>query len=262
MNGSQTRFVSLIVVGALAFAACGGDDEAATVVSSADRSETAGTVDSVDSVDSGSPPTSADTTESEEASGDGSVEGDPDSEYCRAVRGEIEMPGEFGTLESLDFTDSEAMQEMLEDAEANLSQAVSIAPEGLRADFELVLESSMSMISQLVENGGDLSAIDASNFDDPEFEAAAERLDTYNVEVCGYDAATATMPAAVDPGTMSDTLETLLAPLQAQMNLSDEQITCLSDRMASSMTESGGTPDIGAVMNYFTDCGIDPAAGG
>jgi hypothetical protein len=259
MNGSPTRLVSLIVVGALAFAACGGDDEAATVVSSADRSETAGSVDSADSVPQ---PASVDTSASEEANGDGSVEGDPDSEYCRAVRGEIEMPGDFGTLESLDFTDSEAMQELLADAEANLSQAVSIAPASLRADFQLVLESSMSMISELVENGGDLSAIDASNFDDPEFEAAAERLDTYNVEVCGYDATTATMPAAVDPGTMSDTLETLLAPLQAQMNLSDEQITCLSDRMASSITESGGTPDIGAVMNYFTDCGIDPAAGG
>ncbi len=160
----------------------------------------------------------------------------------------------------MDFTDAEAMQEMLADAEANLAQAVNIAPESLRADFQIVLESSMSMVTELAENDGDFSALDTTSFESPEFVAAAERVDRYNVEVCGYDATTATAPA-VDPSTMTATLESMLAPLQAQMNLSDEQITCLSEKMASSMTDSEGVPDMSAVMTYFAECGIDPAGG-
>lgn len=203
----------------------------------------------------------ASATDTAAASGQGSAEGDANSEYCRAVRGEIEMPADIGALGSVDFTDSVAVQEMLADAEANLSKAVSIAPESLRADFQVVLESSMSMVSELVENGGDYSALESTSLENPEFVAAAERVDRYNVEVCGYDAATATVPA-VDPSTMTATIESMLAPLQAQLNLSDEQVTCVSEKMASSMIDAGGAPDLSAVMTFFTECGIDAAAGG
>jgi len=171
------------------------------------------------------------------------------------------MPADLGAIESLDFTDQEQVQSMLADAEANLARTVSIAPEELRADFQTVLESSMSMVAQLAENGGDFTKLDVTNFDNPEFMAAAERVEAYNADVCGYDAATATLPTEVSADTMSATLEALLAPLKAQMNLSDDQVTCLSEKMAASMTEAGSAPDISAVMTYFTDCGINPAGG-
>jgi hypothetical protein len=258
MNPTSRRLLFLIAAGALVFASCGGD-EAATVVSSADGSETEST-DAAGSSDAADSEAATDTADAAASSGEGSVEGDANSEYCRAVRGEIELPGDMNVLGGMDFKDPEAVQEMLDDADANLSQAVSIAPESLRADFQLVLESSMSMVSELAENGGDYSNIDASEFDNPEFEAAAERVDRYNVEVCGYDVTTATMPAAVGAETPAAMIEALLEPLQAELDLTDDQVTCLSEKMAASM-EGGGAPDMLGMMEYFSDCDIDPSAG-
>lgn len=251
MNGSPQRLLSLFAIGALALAACGGDDDAATVVSAAD----------------GASATSDTATSVEEASADGvsadgdAAEGDADSEYCKAVRGEIDMPADFGAMAAVDFTDAEAVEAMLAAADANLSQAVSMAPEVLRDDFQLVMETSMSMISQLAENGGDFSSLDPSTFDNPEVEAAAKRVEAYSVEVCGYDASAATIPVSSGDATSSATIEAMLAPLKAELNLTDEQVTCVSDKLSSSMEASEAELDMAGMMTAFTECGINPDGG-
>ncbi len=245
MKGSPRRLLSLLAIGALAFSACGGDDDAATVVSTAD----------------GSAENSATSAGTAAAAEGDSVVGDANSEYCKAVRGEIEMPADFAAMAGVDFTDTEAVGEMLADAEANLSRAVDIAPEELRADFQLVLESSMSMISQLAENGGDFGSLDASDFGNPEVVAAGERVEAYNLDVCGYDDTTVTTAAAVGNGTSSAAIEAMLAPLKAELNLTDEQVTCVSDKLSSSMEESGAELEMAALMAVFTECGINPSGG-
>ncbi|HUF99631.1 MAG TPA: hypothetical protein VMM60_15985 [Ilumatobacter sp.] len=262
---SLSRFLVVASAAALVLSACGSDDDNATAVDAVDTATTDASSDS--SVDNAAQTTAADATDTDtgttidSSSDDAPVSGDANSMYCRSVRGEVEMPADLDVLGNFDLSDPEAMSDMLADAQANLGETVEIAPDELKDDFRTVLEGSMTMVSEMLDAGGDISKIDASAFETPEFEAAAERVETYNVDVCGYDVTTATMPGLDDADTTATLLTQVLGPLQAQMNLSDDQVACLSDKMAESMAASGGVPAMDAVMTYLTDCGIDPSGG-
>lgn len=148
-------------------AACGDDGDGSPVP------EDAASDDRVEEVplDTGEPPV---------------FQGDPGSPFCEASRAAAERP----VLDPFEAGIEPREVELRFRALAQrFGELADVAPEPLAEDLGLLderfgelstlLESADYDFARLVEQGADVSA-----FDDPAFEAVAERLDAYQEQVC------------------------------------------------------------------------------
>jgi hypothetical protein len=173
----QVLFVVLVLTVALVAGACDGDDAGGdTTTTTASSAGDAG-----DGNGNGS--TAATTT-----TGAQQFSGDSGSAWCDRMR----AINEDDTI--LDFTDTTATE-----VEAQLERAADLydelerdVPREIEDDFDVVLDAFDKWFERAKELEFDYSAmVDdeawASAFDNPAVEAAGERLDAYDLDVCGID---------------------------------------------------------------------------
>lgn len=164
------RAVAVVAGAVVLLAACGGDDgdDGAVPADAASAEDVP--------LDTGEPPV---------------FEGDPASEFCRRSRESAERPVLDPFAPGLDAREVELRFRALAQ---RFGEFAEVAPEPLADDLELLderfgelselLESADYDFARLAEQGADVSA-----FDDPAFEAVAERLAAYQEQVCDREVA-------------------------------------------------------------------------
>jgi hypothetical protein len=231
---------------ALASGACGGDDDAAEdAPATSDAAEDAAATS--DAVDVG-----------DDSGGDGDSS---NSEWCQLARG---VESESDLLDDVDFTDPEAIEDAFQQVIGSLEDAADSAPEEIEADVELTLDGFKELFDALQAVDFDFLEIDVSLAENPEVEAASDRIEEYNERECGIerdsddtdtDTSTGDGDAGSDEGTIRDQL---LAQFTA-MGMTEDQANCLVDNIDFAEVADSGGPDTSALLDLFETCDIDLA---
>jgi hypothetical protein len=234
---------------ALASGACGGDDDAAEdAPATSDAAEDAAATS--DAADVG-----------DDSGGDGDSN---NSEWCQLARG---VESESDLLDDVDFTDPEAIEDAFQQVIDSLEDAADSAPEEIEADVELTLDGFNELFDALQAVDFDFLEIDQSFAENPEVEAASDRIEAYNERECGIerdsdvtddtdtDTSTGDGDAGSDEGTLRDQL---LAQFTA-MGMTEDQANCLVDNIDFAEVADSGSPDTSALLDLFETCDIDVA---
>ncbi len=164
------KTVVVLVLGAILLAACGGDDGGATGETSADG---------------GAPAAETGAAGGETGGTDGGEIGTIDAARCAELAQAMAAAAVAAVPQAAGGEDLSASVEQLEAFAA-------AAPEEIRSDMQTVVEGYAAIVRALEEAGYDptsgqpptaeqLAALAGASeqIDDPEFQAAAERVDTY-----------------------------------------------------------------------------------
>ena len=65
--------------------------------------------------------------------------------------------------------------------------AADVAPDEIKEDFEFMVEQSRELVAALKAVDFDFDAVDQSLFDDPETNAAGQRIEVYGESECGIE---------------------------------------------------------------------------
>jgi hypothetical protein len=235
---------ALLLVFALVVAACGGDDDTA--------GDTAVTV--------------AGTTEpatDEPATEGGEFSGDPSSAWCVAAR---DIEASTDELDALDFSDPTAVEEAFRTIVGKIEAVADDAPEEIRDDVRTSLDSFKAIDEALADVDYNFFDLDLTVLEDlnTEAEAAGDRIERYNADVCGIEPSTTDDTGdggddagddGFDPGA-GTIREQALAELLA-VGFTEDEANCIFDNFDF----SSGNPvaDPTALAAIFETCGIDPA---
>jgi hypothetical protein len=161
-----------------------------------------------------------------------------------------------------------------------MDQAVDAAPDEIEDDVRLVAGAAKGFIEVLSDADFDLFQIDPSDervalIDSDEVNAANERIEEYNREVCGIETEGSSSDSDEvlrdgspvsgnddDGGSLSDlpgegTIEERVIQELIANGMTEEEAQCLTDALGSAFTaDVDGTEDVFAV---FEECGIDMA---
>jgi hypothetical protein len=271
---SQRRWLALLIAIVLFAAAC-GDDGATTT--GADSDQDAPSDESSDGTDAdqstGVDDDMTDDDTSDDMTGD-DMTGDPGSSYCQLSLRQDQIDAEFQFLTA---TPQEIEAYFLDNRDS-LAQALSIAPAEIRGDLQTLLDAFDNQFLPVLSaaNWDVLAAGDELNAisEDPDLEAATDRLDIYSENVCeSGDDFVQTPDDAEEFLQTPDGIETLLqsefgrqALIQGfteDGEITTEQAECLVDNLdagllaALSLGQSGDGA-IGELLSVFDTCGISP----
>jgi hypothetical protein len=156
---------AVAAVAAVLFAGCGDDD------GSADDAAPTATVSDDVPLDTGEPPV---------------FRGDPDSEFCQRSRDSADRPVLDPFAPGLEPREVELRFRALAQ---RFGEFADVAPEPLTEDLDLLDERFGELAELLDAAGYDFERLaqqgaDVSAFDDPAFEAVAQRLAAYQDQVC------------------------------------------------------------------------------
>jgi hypothetical protein len=241
----------MIAALALAAGACGGDDDA-------DVSDDAAASDVTSVVDDSSPDVD---------SGDDSGGG----EWCDLAR-ELDSND---VLDDVDIEDPDAIESAFEEMIDLTQQAADSAPDEIKDDVELVVETARDLVDELRDVDFDFTALDQSVLDNPEATAAGERIDAYGERVCGIDGGStddtdvdtgddtldtetdATDASGDDSGLDGTTRDQVIAQLTG-VGLTEDQANCIVDNV-DDLEEfaSTGASDPTAFLALVETCDID-----
>jgi len=165
---------------------------------------------------------------------------------------------------------------------ATLERAITIAPDQIRADLEVIAVQLDLVMVVFAENNWDVfaAAADARALEPPAALAASDRIDAFDEEVCGLSpdsfaeagpADDEINPFAENPEAFAAMLESefgrqqMIDVLSADSTMNAQQATCLIDRLTSDMlfalAFSGAEPSasqLGDLIAVFDECGISP----
>ncbi|MGH9133917.1 MAG: hypothetical protein ACRDZZ_08285 [Ilumatobacteraceae bacterium] len=233
----------LVAALALVGAACGGDDDAST--DDAAESDSGDTGDNGDGGDDG-------------GSGGG--------EFCDLARGVEE--GE-DLLEGVDFSDPDAIEDAYRTMIDRINDASDSAPDEIRDDIELVIDRSEAVFEALEDADFNILDVDQSVLEDPEAEAASERIDAYLDNECGITTDSDDSDDTDDSDDSGDTGDTgdtgdvegtirdqLLTQFTA-MGMTEDQANCLVDNIDFAEVAEGNVDDPTAFFELFETCDID-----
>jgi hypothetical protein len=272
---SQRRWLALLIAIVLATTTGADSDQDAPSGDSSD-----GTDDDQDDGDTSDGMTDDDTSDdmtdddtSDDMTGD-DMTGDPGSSYCQLSLRQDQIDAEFQFLTA---TPQEIEAYFLDNRDS-LAQALSIAPAEIRGDLQTLLDAFDNQFLPVLSAanwdflaaGDELSAIS----EDPDLEAATDRLDIYSENVCeSGDDFVQTPDDAEEFLQTPDGIETLLqsefgrqALIQGfteDGEITTEQAECLVDNLdagllaALSLGQSGDGA-IGELLSVFDTCGISP----
>lgn len=158
--------LSLVVAGA----ACGDDKKSSSSKKSTEKSEK--------STEEASSPKEK---EGESPKSDDKFSGKGSGNYCKLAK----QMEEVGSQEAVT---PENVLEQIDKVDEVLDAAMKVVPDEIKTDFSYLADATRTFAKVMKDAGGDfskLTASDAASFTSPEFEAAADRIDKYNKEVCG-----------------------------------------------------------------------------
>lgn len=183
----RTTLLAALVAGALTLAACGGDDSGATVAGD-------GAATTMAAATTAAPTTAAAAADTSTTAVDADFSGSDSDELCTFARDIEDRTQDTDLFGSTDPVQAEKdWNELLEVMET----AESIAPPEIQGDFGILRDGFASIVELLRDYDYDFLAVMQAGeadpaelerlavFDDPEYQAAAERIDVYFDEVCG-----------------------------------------------------------------------------
>ena len=234
MSRSWSKLWIVFVALALVAAACGGDENEADAQAGGDQ------LASTDADTGG-----AGQTDDGAASGS-SASGDPDSEWCRAVRSAADGEASPLDLDLLGLTPEELEARFTENV-ALIEEWEATAPPEIEADVTAMADAFRTLVSladaaewDLLVMGTDPAFLEA--FDVGELGPAADRIDAYSRDVCGVDlgvsdvdglgggtSSTPSVPAVGADGDLADQVMGLFG-LSADV-LAPDQVDCLNEQL-------------------------------
>ena len=258
-NSKLLRLIAAVVAALFFLAACGGggsDDSADSDTSSTGDSD-GGASDDAGSGDSDS--TGSDDSDSDASSDD--MSGSAASSWCDGAR-EISELADAIDAENLGMiaTLERQMRELLPMQIALASQA----PDEIAADVELFVDGLVQMQQTLEEadyNILDVNEEDMAVLDSPELNAASDRIEQYNEQVCGIDPDSGSdsdpsvgiTDADIEAMLDSQQRDQILAPF-IEMGLTEDQAVCVVRSVFSSGIAT--TPTNPEFLSTLEDCGL------
>ena len=184
-------------------------------------------------------------------------EGDADSDWCVAAR-DVEAASD--RFEVIGFGDPEQVEETMGEMLELFEFAKPFAPSELAADVEISFEAFQDVAAALRAADYDFINADLSGLDDLDgsIEAANDRIEQYNVQVCGFDPAGLDDVDAGDDGPGFDPAagtirEQVIAELVSQ-GFTAAEAECLFDKIDFDDPELFA--DTEALIALFSECGI------
>ncbi len=271
---SRSNLLAILFALVFVVAACGGDDDddaadETTTTASADDGSDGGDETTTTEAETTTTVEETTTTEAEP------VDVDPNSgvgtDYCNASLRQDELVRDWviGDPESTEQYFTEVLE---------LAKSVD-PPDEIAADFAVLIDNFEQIIPVLEDAGWNLLAVDENDpiLNDPEANAASERIDAFDQAFCGDSGADDT------PVIDTDDLESLLddpelvEEFQASFGgaLTEEQITCFVQNLEDDTfqallqfgTDGGDVSDfdpavLQEVFGVFTTCEIPLSAFG
>ena len=224
---------------ALAGAACGGDDDSTAT------DDASATSDAADNGDD---------------SGD---EGDSNSsDWCDLSR---EMDSDTSLFDTMDINDPESVEDAYNQVIGAIEDAADETPDEIKDDVEIVLERIKTGFEALKDADFNLLEVDQAAFEDPEADAASDRIDAYNERECGIEsdgAETSTTDDVTDDtgdavlsgeGTVKDEL---IRQFTA-MGMTEDQANCMVDNLDMDEVVANGANDPSMFLDLFETCDIE-----
>jgi hypothetical protein len=180
-------------------------------------------------------------------------EGDADSDWCVAAR-DVEAASD--RFEVVGFGDPEQVESTMGELLEQFEFAKQYAPPELAADLEVSFSAFQDVAAALRAADYDFINADLSGLQDLDgsIQAANERIEQYNVQVCGFD------PAGLDAGdgggfdpAAGTIREQVIAELVSQGFTTDEA-ECLFDKI--DFDDPDLLADTEALIALFSECGI------
>jgi len=236
---------------ALTGAACGGDDDAATD----DDSTTSDAVDDGDT---------ADTADAGDDGDDGDNGGDSETnEWCTQMN---EAEPEF---DDVDITDPESVENAFGEVVDVLEEMADSAPDEIEDDVKILSDQFKAFFDQLEDADFDITQIDQTELDNPEADAASERID----EFCGLDPDAGeidTGTATTDDAAVTDdtgdavvsgegTVQDELMRQFTAMGMTEDQADCMVENLDMDEVVANGASDPSMFLDLFETCDIDLA---
>jgi hypothetical protein len=225
-------------------------------------SEQASTPDSADDevVSTTAPATVDQTGDDQTGEDDGAqavvFEGDADSDWCVAAR-DVEAASD--RFEVIGFGDPEQVEATMGELLEQFEFAKQYAPPELAADIEISFEAFQDVAAALQAADYDFINADLSGLDDLDgsIQAANERIEQYNVQVCGFDPAGLDDVDAGDSGGFDPAAGTIREQVIAELvnqGFTADEAECLFDKIDFDDPELFA--DTEALIALFSECAI------
>jgi hypothetical protein len=183
-------------------------------------------------------------------------EGDADSDWCVAAR-DVEAASD--RFEVMGFGDPEQVEQTMGEMLELFELARPVAPSELAADIEISFEAFQDVAVALQAADYDFINADLSGLDDLDgsIQAANDRIEQYNVQVCGFDPALLDDVDAGDSGGFDPAAGTIREQVIAELvrqGFTDDEAECLFDKIDFDDPELFA--DTEALIALFSECGI------
>ena len=239
----------MVMVGALVLAggACGGDDD-------------------VDVTD--------DAAATSDASDDGGDSGDDGGsgggEWCDVAR---DVEAQFDEFDDIDFTDPESIEDAFQQMIDGVEDAADSAPDEIEDDLRLTVDGFEELFEALQDVDFEFLELDQSVLENPELEAASDRIEAYNERECGIvsesdvtdetDVTDGTVDSESDSGDADNSGEgTVRDEMVRQftaLGMTEDQANCLVDNIDMEEVAATGADDPSMFFDLFETCDIDLA---
>lgn len=236
------KAIAAIGAGVLLFAACGDDDDSSLF-------------DDDDAED-----TAADGTDDDDDSDD-SVPVSDAGDFCDVV-GELES---FDELED-SFADPDAIESQVSEVREIYTQGAELVPDEIADDFELVSESLTTFADAFADAGYNILDVRVSaitELEDPELEAATDRLEEYGESECGVEPdddeeedEDNSFEDMVDDLPEGATIRDGIVQQFITQGIAEDAAQCIGDRL-----EPADLEDDQRITDHLESCGIDPTTG-
>jgi hypothetical protein len=228
----------MVVSLAIAGGACGGDD------------------------DGGAADDASATSDASDTGGDS----DSGGAWCELAR---DIDSDDTLFDSMDINDPDSVENAYQEFVNVFEDAADNAPDEIKADMEIVLERIKTAFEALKDADFNIVEVDQAVFEDPEADAASDRIDAYNEEVCGIESdADVTDDTAVTEDTGTDdgatvsipgTIQDMLMSQFVLAGMTEEQATCMVENLDMEDVAANGAADLSMFIELFETCGIDPS---
>lgn len=188
-------------------------------------------------------------------SGSGPVfTGDPDSAWCGLAR---KLEQRDDDLESALLGEPAEVERYIAEYLAEVEAAVDVAPPEIADDVATFVDGVRALDAAFAAAGYDLLRVDLSVISDldAEMNAVSETIEQYDSDVCGIERDESSDDSSdIDP-TAGSIRDQVIGEL-VELGMTQEQAGCVFD--AIDFTDPNVGDDLGAMLDVFEQCGVDP----
>lgn len=173
-----------------------------------------------------------------------------DSEWCASAR---RLAAASSVMDAVDPTDPAAVEDAVTEMLAEAEAAVPLAPPEIADDVASALDAFRSIDAALADVGYELLRADLSGV--AADQAASERVDAYNVEVCGLEPDTAGSEPDSDFDPAAGPIRDQLIETFVDRGFTAEEAGCIIDNL--DVTDASQMTDEQNLLELIETCGID-----